>query len=61
EADLYLWIIEHLYFLKEKYQEDISLEEAVMHFADEFSPNFFRRFFGIFREDTSLAKKGEEK
>jgi hypothetical protein len=61
EADLYLWIIEHLYFLKEKYQEDISMEAAATHFTDEFAPNFFRRFFGIFREDTSLLNREEEK
>jgi uncharacterized ParB-like nuclease family protein len=32
EADLYLWIIEHLAYLKNAYQRDISFEEAAVHF-----------------------------
>jgi len=32
EADLYLWIIEHLAYLKNAYQRDISFEEAAEHF-----------------------------
>ena len=32
EADLYLWIIEHLAYLKAAYQRDISFEEAAEHF-----------------------------
>lgn len=32
EADLYLWIIEHLAYLKTRYQRDISFEEAAKHF-----------------------------
>jgi len=32
EADLYLWIIEHLWYLRQEFQ-DISLEEAAMHFT----------------------------
>ncbi len=40
-ADLYLWIIEHLYYLKEKYQAEVSLEQAAAHFADEYSKKPF--------------------
>jgi hypothetical protein len=32
EADLYLWIMEHLAYLKNAYQRDISFEEAAEHF-----------------------------
>lgn len=32
EADLYLWIIEHLAYLKSSYKEDISFDEAAQHF-----------------------------
>ena len=34
EADLYLWIIEHLAYLKNSYKRDISFEEAAKHFKD---------------------------
>jgi len=36
EADLYLWIIEHLYYLREEFQADVSLEQAATHFAEEY-------------------------
>lgn len=36
-ADLYLWVIEHLYFLRERYQKDVPLNEAAAHFARKFS------------------------
>jgi hypothetical protein len=32
EADLYLWIIEHLAYLRSAYKRDISFEEAAEHF-----------------------------
>jgi hypothetical protein len=38
EADLYLWIIEHLAYLQANYKREISFEEAARHFTD----NFFR-------------------
>ncbi len=38
EADLYLWIIEHLAYLQANYEREISFEEAARHFTD----NFFR-------------------
>lgn len=36
EADLYLWIIEHLAYLKISYKHDISFDEAARHFKDNF-------------------------
>lgn len=36
EADLYLWIVEHLYYLQEK-EKDVSIEEAAEEYADRFS------------------------
>lgn len=41
EADLYLWIIEHLYYLQEAYGKDVSFEEAAEHFAEEFGQKRF--------------------
>jgi len=37
EADLYIWIIEHLWYLREEYQEDISMQQAAEHYAKEYA------------------------
>ena len=52
-ADLYLWIIEHLYYLKEKYQADVSVEQAAIHFADEYSKKPFSWLINFFRQTLS--------
>ncbi len=49
EADLYLWIIEHLWYLREAYQQEVSLEKAVEHFADEYSQRPLRWILKFFR------------
>jgi hypothetical protein len=36
ESDLYLWIVEHLHFLRET-QQDVSIDAAVADYADQFS------------------------
>jgi hypothetical protein len=36
EADLYLWIIDHHYYLSERYEGGVSPGEAAEHFAGEF-------------------------
>jgi hypothetical protein len=36
ETDLYLWIIEHLWFLKQEYGEEISIEQAAERYMDDF-------------------------
>ena len=38
EADLYLWIIEHRWYLQEEYHTPVSLEDATRHFTARFSP-----------------------
>lgn len=48
ESDLYLWIIEHLWYLRETLQSEVSMEDAVMHFADEYSENSIRRLLRAF-------------
>lgn len=37
EADLYLWIIEHLWYLREESHSEVTLEEAAEHFKAEYS------------------------
>jgi hypothetical protein len=49
EADLYLWIIEHLYYLREEVRQEVSLEEAASHFAKEYSEQPLQRIINIFR------------
>jgi hypothetical protein len=49
EADLYLWIIEHLYYLREEYHAEVSLEEAANHFSGEFSKRPFAWFINFIR------------
>ena len=42
ESDLYLWIVEHLYFLRES-EQDTSIEEAAEDYADQFSEKSIKR------------------
>ena len=42
ESDLYLWIVEHLYFLRET-EQDTSLEEAAEDYADQYSEKSIKR------------------
>lgn len=37
EADLYLWIMDHLYFLREKEGKQVPLEEAAEDFAERYA------------------------
>jgi Domain of unknown function (DUF4032) len=43
EADLYLWIIEHRWYLREEYQRDVSLEAAAQDFMEHFSGGWLKR------------------
>lgn len=59
EGDLYLWIIEHLWYLREEYKADISADEAAQHFAEEYSERMFDRIINILRH-TARILTGEE-
>jgi hypothetical protein len=37
ESDLYLWIIEHMWYLREEIKAEVSLEEAAAHYADKYA------------------------
>jgi hypothetical protein len=43
EADLYLWIIEHQYFLTERSNEMVPLDQAALHFVNRYSRRPLRR------------------
>jgi len=51
ESDLYLWIIEHRWYLQEEYNTSISLEMASRDFVDRFKRGPIARFF------TTIASK----
>ncbi len=44
EADLYLWIIEHCYYLSEGYSCDIGTEAATQDFVDHFGGSGLQRW-----------------
>jgi len=43
EADLYLWIMDHRYYLGERFGEDVTFEEAATDFAEQFSEQPVKR------------------
>lgn len=47
-TDLYLWIIEHLWYLREEYQQEVSIEQAVEHFTQVFSKKRMNTIAGLF-------------
>jgi hypothetical protein len=55
ETDLYLWIIEHLWYLREEYKSDVSLETAATHFADEFSRRPLRQLLSMVRRTCAFC------
>ncbi len=59
ETDLYLWIIEHLWYLREEYS-DVSLEEAVEHFANRYAEDPLSRLFQVIRNAARSLVGGED-
>jgi len=45
EADLYLWLAEHLHYLRERHGQGVDLNAAARSFADRFTPRVFRRLW----------------
>jgi hypothetical protein len=45
EADLYLWVVEHFYYLREQLGEAITTEDAARNFASHFTPRPLRRLW----------------
>lgn len=58
EADLYLYIIEHLAYLREEWKAEVSLEEAASHFAEEYSQRPLRRLVNIIRSAARTVADG---
>lgn len=43
ETDLYIWVIEHQYYLREQFGGGISIADAAQSFGKRFNKRFFRR------------------
>ena len=43
EADLYVWLSRHLYYLRERYGPDIDLEKAVLDYANRYRLGWLAR------------------
>jgi hypothetical protein len=43
EADLYVWVVTHWHYLKEKYGDQVSYFDAVVAYSNAFQPSFFGR------------------
>lgn len=59
EADLYLWVIEHLYYLREQY-EDVTLKGAIEHFTGEYAEEPFARLLHLIRNTSQAIIGGDE-
>lgn len=55
EADLYLWTMDHRYFLTEKYGHDVGSEEATKDFSERHAPPLYKRL----GQRMQLLLKGE--
>jgi hypothetical protein len=49
EADLYLWIMDHQHYLRQRFGPDVRSERAARHFADHYTPRLVRRILHIVR------------
>lgn len=45
EGDLYLWVIEHQYYLREQFGDRVTLREAARSFSQHFTSRPLRRFW----------------
>ena len=61
EMDLYLWIMEHRYYLGEEKHRSISLEAAALNFAEKFSRKPFNHIRQFFRSLFTKKNKAGQK
>jgi hypothetical protein len=45
EADLYLWIMDHRYFLRQELGEDVGSEQAARDYAEHYAPSWLERLW----------------
>lgn len=44
-GDLYVWLIEHQYYLREQFGSDVDVPETVQHFSERYNPQPLKRFW----------------
>ncbi|MDQ7030757.1 MAG: hypothetical protein Q9O62_13745 [Ardenticatenia bacterium] len=59
EADLYLWIIEHQWYLRRAFG-DVSMEEAARQFAEKYSRRPLRRFVNRLKQTAQKVTGNHE-
>ena len=45
ETDLYVWLMDHLYFLRQRFGDKVSPTDAAFSFASHFTPRFAHRLW----------------
>ena len=50
EADLYLWIMDHQHYLRERFGPGVETERAMEHFVDHYTTRLFRRIVHAVRD-----------
>ena len=50
EADLYLWIIDHQHYLRERFGQGVQVEQAAEHFADHYTTRPLKRLWRAIRD-----------
>jgi hypothetical protein len=60
EADLYLWIIEHHWFLASAGQDKLSMVDAALHYQKKYSQRMVRKMFDFIRKAARVVTEGVE-
>jgi hypothetical protein len=50
ETDLYLWIMDHQHYLRERFGPGVETERATEHFVDHYTTRLFRRILHAVRD-----------
>ncbi len=57
EGDLYIWIIQHQYFLAQHYGREVPIDQAARHFVDKYSTNLGKRLRYMLHKFRKLIRK----
>ena len=58
EADLYLWIMDHQHYLRERFGPGVGTEQATEHFADHYTTRLIKRM--VHAVQNLVAGQGDE-
>lgn len=60
EADLYLWIMDHQHFLRERFGPVVSMEQAADHFAEHYTTRPIKRLLHAVQDLVTGQRDAEE-